>query len=319
MTRISRRNNGSINRGKSGQTGNDRVLAEEPLFGQEMCLNKDRPASQRAESPEPKSGQQDLSADWRGGKRLRTVTNREGLTGLVQSLGNPLSLGAPTHRRLARLVSMQPACEGPVVVSRVAGTATIARIEQGTCLDQFERFAYLVRPTCSLFADARKRGYQTNCELEPPHAQIPSILPRNPSVGSAPIGSGWLLCSRGSSCYCARQYRAGPHGRHAASASCGLRLGRASLLESRHSNARPSGRHEATRPKARRSVTRTRHGGAVHGATRGRRAVSVLGNLVSRYLGPRPRCEMGACRAGFVGDVSRLDGRTERGDVYGRR
>ena len=57
------------NRGKSGQTGNDRVLAEEPLFGQEMCLNKDRPVRQRAESPEPKSRRQVLSADWRGGKR----------------------------------------------------------------------------------------------------------------------------------------------------------------------------------------------------------------------------------------------------------
>ena len=181
-----------------------------------------------------------------------------------------------------------------------------------------------MRPTCSLFADARERGYQTRYDLESPHAQIPCILPHNPSVGSAAVGSGSLPCSRGDSYSCAWRHRSVLYGRRATSTSSGPRPSRASFRESRHTYARPSGRRRGTRrnaarPWARRSLTRSRHGDAGHGWTGGRRAVSVLSNLVSQYLGPGPRCEMGACRAGFVGDVSRLDGRTERGDDYGRR
>jgi len=229
------------------------------------------------------------------------------------------SIGVSSHRRLARLVSMQPACEGPVATSRVSDTTTIAKIKQGTRLDQIERFAYPVQRTCGLFTDARERGYQTSCELEPPHAQIPWILPRNPSVGSAAVGSDGFSCSRGGCYPCARWHRTVLHGRRATPTPSGPRLSRASRLDSRHGIARPWGRHEVTRPKTRRSATRFRHEGTGHGATRGRRSVSVLGNLASQYLGPWPRCEMGACRAGFVGDVSRLDGRDEQSNVYGRR
>ncbi len=211
---------------------------------------------------------------------------------------------------------MQPACEGPVAASRWAARPRLPKSNKELRLDQSERIAYPVRRTSSLFADARERGYQTSHDLESPHAQIPCVLPRNPSVGPAAIGSGSLPCSTGGSYSCARRHRTVL--RRDRSTPRGPRLSRASFLESRHSNAKPGGRHKVAKFPAQRFRRRFRHGATGHGATWGRRAVSVLGNLVSQYLGPGPRCEMGACWAGFVGDVSRLDGWAERRDVNGR-
>ena len=218
---------------------------------------------------------------------------------------------------------MQPACEGPVATSRWAARPRLPKSNREYVLIKLRGLPILCgqHVACSptpgsgdtrqaTIWSPRMRKFPAFCLAILQSALLLSVPAASHAQEASPIPAPGGI---------------GPYfyGRRATSTPSGPRLSRASFLESRHTDARPSGsagaQGNAARPWAQRFLTRTRHGDAGHGWTWGRRAVSVLGNLVSQYLGPGPRCEMGACRAGFVGDVSRLDGRAERGDVYGRR